>query len=80
MSAGVDTVSCVIFFLSGKLDSCVAPWFCGVPLTAWMKLSGGFCPIPVGETLRHPVSKVCCFVVGLALPDLFLPFGQGGIL
>ena len=65
--------------LSGKLDSRVAPWFCGAPLTALIKPGGGFRPIAVGETLRCLVSKVCCFAIRPALPDTFLPFGQVGV-
>ena len=64
---------CVNYLLSGKLDPCAAPWFCGAPLTALIKPSGGFRPIAVGETLRRLVSKVCCFAVCSALPDFFLP-------
>ena len=57
----------------------VAPWFCGAPLTALIKPGGGFCPIAVGETLRHLVSKVCCLAVRSALLDVFLSFGHVGV-
>ena len=70
---------CINVLLSGKLDSRVSPWFCDAPLTALIKPGGGFCPIAVGETLRHLVSKVCCFAIRPALPDTFLPFGQVGV-
>ena len=70
---------CINGLLAGTLDSCLAPWFCGVPLTALVKKGGGFWPIVVGETLRRLVSKVCCFSVCLSLPDLLLPFGQVGV-
>ena len=43
---------CINSLLAGTLDSRLAPWFCGAPLTALAKKSGGFRPIAVGETLR----------------------------
>ena len=43
--------------LAGTLDSRLAPWFCGTPLTALVKKGSGFQPIAVDETLRHLVSK-----------------------
>ena len=61
------------------MDSCLAPWFFGAPLTTLVKKGGSFQPIPVRETLCHLVSSVCCFSVCLSLPDLFLPFGQVGV-
>ena len=65
--------------LAGKLDSRLAPWFCGAPLTALVKGSGVFRPIAVGETLRRLVSKVCCVSVRDSLPSLLLPCGQVGV-
>ena len=70
---------CINVLLSGKLDSRVAPWFCGAPLTALIKPGGVVHPIAVGETLRRLVSKVCCFAIHPTLPDTFLPFGQVGV-
>ena len=70
---------CINGLLAGTLDSRLAPWFCGAPLTALVKKGGGFRPIAVGETLRRLVSKVCCFSVRSSLPDLLLPFGQVGV-
>ena len=67
---------CINDLLAGTLDSHLAPWFCGAPLTALAKKGGDFCPIVIGETLRHLVSKVCCFSVRSSLPKLLLPFGQ----
>ena len=70
---------CVNALLAGKLDSRLAAWFCGAPLTALVKGSGAFHPIAVGETLRRLVSKVCCVSVRDSLPSLLLPHGQVGI-
>ena len=70
---------CINSLLAGTLDSRLAPWFCGAPLTALAKKNGGFRPIAVGETLRRLVSKVCCLSVRSLLPDLLLPFGQVGV-
>ena len=70
---------CINSLLAGTLDSRLAPWFCGAPLTALAKKSGGFRPIAVGETLRRLVSKVCFFSVRSSLLDLLLPFGQVGV-
>ena len=70
---------CVNALLAGKLDSRLAPWFCGAPLTALVKGSGAFRPIAVGETLRRLVSKVCCVSVRDSLPSLLLPRGQVGV-
>ena len=70
---------CVNALLAGKLDSRLAPWFCGAPLTALVKGSGAFCPIAVGETLHRLVSKVCCVSVRDSLPSLLLPHGQVGV-
>ena len=70
---------CINSLLAGTLDSRLAPWFCGAPLTALAKRNGGFRPIAVGETLRRLVSKVCCLSVRSLLPDLLLPFGQVGV-
>ena len=70
---------CVNALLAGKLDSHLAPWFCGAPLTALVKGSGAFRPIAVGETLRRLVSKVCCVSVRDSLPSLLLPHGQVGV-
>ena len=58
--------------LIGTLDSCLAPWFCGAPLTALAKKGGSFHPIAVGETLRR-------LSVHLSLPELLLPFRQVGV-
>ena len=70
-----------VALLAGKLDSRLAPWFCGAaaPLTALVKGSGAFRPIVVGETLRRLVSKVCCVSVRDSLPSLLLPHGQVGV-
>ena len=65
--------------LSGRLDSRVASWFCGAPLTALIMSGSGSHPIAVGETLHRLVSKVCCFAIRPTLPDTFLPFGQVGV-
>ena len=70
---------CINSLLAGTLDSRLAPWFCGAPLTALAKRNGGFRPIAVGETLCRLVSKVCCLSVRSLLPDLLLPFGQVGV-
>ena len=70
---------CINSLLAGTLDSRLAPWFCGAPLTALAKKTGGFRPIAVGETLRRLVSKVCCLSVRSLLPDQLLPFGQVGV-
>ena len=72
-------IRCINGLLAGTLDSRLAPWFCGAPLTALAKKGGSFRPIAVGETLRHLVSKVCCFSVRSSLSDLLLPFGQVGV-
>ena len=70
---------CINGLLPGTLDSCLAPWFCGAPLTALVKKGSGFRPIAVSETLRRLLNKVCCFSVHSSLPDLLLPFGQVGV-
>ena len=44
-----------------------------------IKPGGGYRPIAVGETLHHLVSKVCCLAVLVALPGIFLSFGQVGV-
>ena len=72
-------IHCINGLLTGTLDSRLAPWFCGAPLTVLVKKGGGFRPITVGKTLHRLVSKVCCFSVRLSLPDLLLPFGQVGV-
>ena len=40
-----------ICIYAGTLDSRLAPWFCGAPLTALAKKSGGFRPIAVGSSV-----------------------------
>ena len=44
-----NLTKCVNALLAGKLDSRLAPWFCGAPLTALLKGSGAFRPIAVGD-------------------------------
>ena len=54
---------CVNYFLSGRLDSRAAPWFCGAPLTTLIKPSGGFRPIAVGKPFTVLLVKcvvLCC--------------------
>ena len=69
---------CINGLLAGTLDSRLAPWFCGAPLTALVKKGGSFRPIAVGETLHRLVSKVCCFSVRSSLPDLLVGVGISG--
>ena len=61
---------CVNYFLSGKLDPHAAPWFCGVPLTALIKPSGGFRSIAVGE----PFAVLLAKYVVLLYAQLYLTF------
>ena len=64
------------FLLSGKASPLLAPWFCGVPLTALLKKNGVVRLIAVGEVLRRLASWLCCQFVRSFLPDSFLPHGQ----
>ena len=63
------------FLLSGKGPTCLALWLCGNQ-TALLKKGGGVRPIAVGEVLHCLASRLCCLVVRLSLPDVFLPYGQ----
>ena len=67
------------FILAGKLDSSIAPWLAGAPLTALRKEKGGFRPIAVGDVFRRLASRLCCAAAKSRLPDLLLPYGQVGV-
>ena len=67
------------FLLSGKASCLVAPWLCGVPITALHKKNGGVHSIMACETIKRLVSHVCYLSVKDDLPDLFLPYGQVGV-
>ena len=69
----------IVFFLSGRADRRIAHWLSGAPLTALVKKLGGIRPIAVGEVLRRPISRLCCWAVRSELPDIFLPYGQIGV-
>ena len=56
---------------SGRLNSLIAPWFIGAPLTALCKKNGGYRLIVVGEVLWRLASHICCAAVKSRLPDLF---------
>ena len=74
--AASKRLQALMHWINVQVDFCIGPWFCGAPLTALLKLGGGYRPIAVGETLCHLVSKVCCLTVRGALPGFFLPFDQ----
>ena len=65
--------------LSRSLNSLIAPWLIGAPLTALCKKDGGYRPIAVGEVLRRLASRICCSAAKSRLEDHFLPYGQVGV-
>ena len=54
-----------VALLAGKLDSRLAPWFCGAaaPLTALVKGFGAFRPIAVGPFVVWSARYVVCLCV-----------------
>jgi len=65
--------------LDGSINSQLAPWVVGAPLTAIRKPTSGVRPIAVGETFRRLASRLCCSAVRKRMPQVFLPSGQLGV-